>query len=721
MPESKFTFGDGRQSRKGWMHNNRILVVDDDRMIATVLRDFLRKKGLDVVSCGSAEEALTELPSAEVAIAIVDIVLPGMNGLGLLAAIKKRWPDTEVIIMTGQASVDTAIDAIHNGAYGYLQKPFFEELEQVWVLVKRASEKRGLTQANRALLHEQELRNRKQSEAVTRLSALVDAGRAMGDFRSLQELLDFFINLAAEQLDVERASIMLLDEEAGDLRIAASRGLDDFDTTSATVRLGEGISGTVAKTGEPIVVTDATREPKAIRKDNPGMAPAFVCAPIVLSIPIKSGKKVLGVINATNKRSNTPFDDNDMSYLSSLCGQVAVAIERTRHFEELQRAYDTLKSTQAQLVATERLKALGQMAAGVAHDLNNALAVILGTAQMALRRPHGSPELVKELRGSLETIDGVAQQAAEAIRRIQDYTRIRKDSGRAAVNLNAVVNEAIEMTRPKWKEEAEARGRSIRVQFTPSDLPPIWATLYELTQVVGNMIFNAVEAMPTGGTLTFRTFADCRRVVLEVADTGIGMSDQTRKRLFEPFFTTKTNGQGLGTSIVFGIVSRHEGEITVESQEGKGTTFRVAFPALDDAPANAGRLHALAPASGRAARILLVDDDDLVRDMLQTALSSAGHHVSASPDGAHALSAFARDRFDLVITDLSLPGMSGFDIARGVKRAGPDIPVVLLSGWAIQQDSQEVRAAGVDFVLGKPCTIDALLRTVRLAIEPVAT
>ena len=714
MPESKFRL-------VGWMPNDRILVVDDDRMIATVLRDFLRKKGCDVVSCGSAEEALIALPSAEVAIAIVDIVLPGMNGLELLATMKTRWPDTEVIIMTSRASVDTAIDAIHNGAYGYLRKPFFEELEQVWVLVERASEKRGLTKANRALVQEQELRNRKQSEAVTRLSALVDAGRAMGDFRSLQELLDFFINLAAEQLDVERASIMLLDEESGDLTIAASRGLDDFDTTEAHVRLGEGISGTVAKTGEPIVVTDATREPKAIRKDNPGMAPAFVCAPIVLSIPIKSGKKVLGVINATNKRSNTPFDDNDMSYLSSLCGQVAVAIERTRHFEELQRAYNTLKSTQAQLVATERLKALGQMAAGVAHDLNNALAVILGTAQTALRRPHGSPELVKELRGSLETIDGVAQQAAEAIRRIQDYTRIRKDSGRAAVNLNAVVNEAIEMTRPKWKEEAEARGRSIRVQFTPSDLPPIWATLYELTQVVGNMIFNAVEAMPTGGTLTFRTFADGSRVVLEVADTGIGMSEQTRKRLFEPFFTTKTNGQGLGTSIVYGIVSRHEGEITVESQEGQGTTFRVAFPALESAPANAGHLDALAPGSCRAARILLVDDDDLVRDMLETALSLAGHQVSASADGTHALSALARDRFDLVITDLSLPGMSGFDIARGVKRAGPAIPVVLLSGWAIQQDSQEVRAAGVDFVLGKPCTIDALLRTVRLAIEPVTT
>jgi signal transduction histidine kinase len=522
----------------------------------------------------------------------------------------------------------------------------------------------------------------------------------MGDFRSLPELLNFFINLAADQLDVERASIMLLDEDAGNLTIVASRGLD-FDTNDACVRLGEGISGCVAKTGEPMVVTDA--------------------APIALSVPIKSGKKVLGVINATNKRSNAPFDDHDMSYLSSLCGQVAVAIERTRHFEELQRAYDTLKSTQAQLVATERLKALGQMAAGVAHDLNNALAVILGTAQMALRRPHGSPELVKEFRGALETIDGVAQQAAEAIRRIQDYTRIRKDSGRASVNLNAVVNEAIEMTRPKWKEEAEARGRSIRVQFTPSDLPPIWATLYELTQVVGNLIFNAVEAMPAGGTLTFRTFADGNRVALEVADTGLGMSEQTRKRLFEPFYTTKTNGQGLGTSIVYGIVSRHDGTIDVQSREGKGTTFRITFPALLEAPAVAEPVVASVPAGGRSVRILLVDDDDLVRDMLQTALSSAGHDVSASADGAHALAALARERFDLVITDLSLPGMSGFDIARGVKRAGPEIPVVLLSGWAIQQDSQEVRAAGVDFVLGKPCTIDALLRTVRSAIEPVAT
>jgi signal transduction histidine kinase/DNA-binding response OmpR family regulator len=698
------------------MTDNRVLLVDDESTIAAVVRGLLVDEGCDVIECGSAEEALAKLEGSGVAVALVDIVLPGMNGLGLLAEIKKKWPDVEVVIMTSHASIESAIEAMHSGAYGYIRKPF-EDIEQVWVVVEKALEKRRLALENRELLRDQELRNHRQSEAVMRLSALIVAGRAMGDFRSLQELLDFFIGLVTEQLDVERASIMLVDEEAGDMAIAASRGLAGFDPAEARVRIGDGIAGTVALTGEPIVVADVATEPKAIYKHDPEMGPAFVSAPIALSIPIKSGKKVLGVINATNKRSKAPFDEQDLSYLSSLCGQVAMAIERTRHFEELQRAYDSLKSTQEQLVATERLKALGQMAAGVAHDLNNALAVILGTAQMALRRIPEGLKLDKDLRESLEMIDRVAQQGAEAIRRIQDYTRIRKDTGRTPVDLNAVVADAIEMTRPKWKEEAEAQGRGIRVEFMPGELPEIWATRYELTQVVGNLIFNAVEAMPSGGTLGFRTFAEDDSVVIEVEDTGIGMSEETKARFFEPFYTTKPNGQGLGTSIVYGIVTRHQGKISVTSEEGRGTTVRIAFPVVMKEPVANEPLLPIGASAGKSARILLVEDDDNVRDMLEKAMLAAGHDVSTSNEGEKALSMLKQTRFDLVITDLSLPGMSGFDIARNVKTIDPHVPVVLLSGWAIQQDSSEARNAGIDYVLGKPCTIDALLGLVQNALR----
>jgi len=167
---------------------------------------------------------------------------------------------------------------------------------------------------------------------------------------------------------------------------------------------------------------------------------------------------------------------------------------------------------------------------------------------------------------------------------------------------------------------------------------------------------------------------------------------------------------------VYGIVSRHQGEISVISEEGCGATFRIAFPVYEPVPAVQGGSETDAPECRRA-RVLLVDDEDLVREMFQSALATAGHHVRASATGAEALSLFTQERFDIVITDLSLPGMSGFEIAHRVKSIEPRTPVVLLSGWAIQQDSVEARDAGVDVVLEKPCTLEVLLGTVQTALR----
>jgi CheY-like chemotaxis protein len=267
----------------------------------------------------------------------------------------------------------------------------------------------------------------------------------------------------------------------------------------------------------------------------------------------------------------------------------------------------------------------------------------------------------------------------------------------------------------------------------------------ELTQVFSNLILNAVEAMPRGGRLRLSTRVEGSWVVAEVADTGVGMTEEVRARVFEPFFTTKEQGQGLGASIIYGIVTRHGGRIGVESEEGKGTTFTVSFPLAESAgfepvPSEAPRAEAAippapvapavaprAPVPDRAAparapgaprpgaRILVIDDEEQNREMFRELLVDAGNQVITAADGREGLRAAAQSQPDIVITDLSMPGMSGWEVTREIKKRNPATRVVLISGWAVQQSQAEVRDSGVDFVVAKPCPLERLLQVVEEA------
>jgi signal transduction histidine kinase/DNA-binding response OmpR family regulator len=691
-----------------------ILIVDDDVTLANMLQEVLADKGHGVKVSNNAHDALRIVESDHIGLALVDLVLPELGGLEVLSRIKTMAPDIEVVMMTAHASVESAVQAIQKGAFYYLQKPF-EDIDEVWITVQRALERRQLSIRNRSLLQEQEERNRELSAAVTRLSSLIDAGRAMSEYHTLPELLDFFINLVAEELKVSRASLMLLDPKEGVLRIAASQGMSGVDIANVQVKLGEGIAGIVAKTGEPYLVTDTAGDP-AFKVNYPHLSESFISAPVVLSIPIKYREKVLGVINVTNRQSGTPLGKEDLRYLTGLAGQVAVAIDRAKHFEDLEAAYQSLKAAQEQLVFSERLKAIGQMAAGVAHDFNNALSIILGKTQLALHQMEKGNFNVEKIKSDLTTIEKVSLQGAEAIKRVQEFTRIRKDLPHSAVNLNTVIRDSLEMTRPKWKAECDAQGRLIDIKLDLAETALVAGNIYELTQVVGNLIFNAVEAMPEGGTLTFKTLNEAGRVLLEVTDTGEGMDEEACERLFEPFYTTKNTGQGLGTSIIYGIIGRHGGEITVSSHQGEGTTFRVMLPRFWKEDGSDIETKKEEQEVIRSARILLVEDDKLVMETYREALTAGGHDVVTAETGRQALSLLDKMKFDLIITDLSMPGITGFEVAKGVKRVAPEIPVVLLSGLSVQQKENRVQEAGIDFVLAKPCVLTDLLQTVRDAL-----
>ncbi len=691
---------------------NRVLVVDDEETIRHILLNVLEENACETREAGSAEEALAHLPGFVPAVALLDIVLPGMNGLDLLAEIKRMSPDTEVIMITSHASAESALRALKEGAYAYLRKPF-EDLDEIWIAVQRALERRALTQRNRALLREQDERNRNLSSGV----AMSAASLATGDSRAYGELLEFFMDMVTSELNVDAACLMLVDEPTGTLRIAASRGLPTDGLRSASVRLGEGVSGSVAASGEPFLAPGARRKGVPRRATPPHPSEGFFPSPIALCVAIKADQRTLGVFSVGRRRTGKPFGEDDAAHLSALGNQLAVAVEGAWRADQLQRAYESLKSAQEQLVFSERIKAIGQMAGGVAHDFNNALGVILARAQFMRENLERETTDRGKLRADLDTIIKTALKGAQTIRRIQDYTRVRKDAPQTPVDINAAIKDALEISRPKWKEEAEARGTRIEIRTDLSSVPNVTGNVYELTQVLENLIFNAVEAMPGGGRICLATRGEAGGVVVEMSDTGIGMDEATRKRLFEPFFTTKEYGQGLGSSIVYGIIQRHKGSIVVRSSPGQGTTFTIALPPYVPLARSDAHPEQISRAPVRSARVLFVDDEPAVRDAYAEALRTDGHDVVTASHGEEALSLFQKGTFDLVLTDLSMGGMSGFEVARRARTINPAVPVVLLTGWVIDRGDERVRNAGIASVLIKPCPLEDLCSAVQEALR----
>jgi CheY-like chemotaxis protein len=268
------------------------------------------------------------------------------------------------------------------------------------------------------------------------------------------------------------------------------------------------------------------------------------------------------------------------------------------------------------------------------------------------------------------------------------------------VDLNQAIKDALAITEARWKDESNLAGATIEVTTDFGTISPVMGNISELREVLTNIIFNAVEAMPKGGRLTFTTEEGEGWVTASVSDTGIGMSDDVRARLFDPFFTTKgVKGTGLGLSVTYGIIKAHKGEINVNSHPGQGTTMVIRLPIpskLRPAP------QPKAVPSAKPGRILIVDDDGVVRDLLSDILRAEGHTVVPASTGREGLRLFRQGAFDLVLTDLGMPEFSGWEVAAAIKAIAPRTPVALVTGWGITLDRAKLKEAGIDLVLNKP-------------------
>jgi len=446
-----------------------------------------------------------------------------------------------------------------------------------------------------------------------------------------------------------------------------------------------------------------------------------------VAAPLIIGGNVFGILMAV-RREIDGVSSAEVGFLQVLSEQVSLAAYQIKLYQELQKAYNDLRQTQQQVIQQERLRALGQMASGVAHDFNNALASILGFSEILLMRPDNLDDKEKTTR-YLQIINTSAKDAANVVSRLREFYRHRgPDEAFLSANLNQLIEQAILLTQPRWKDQALSNGMTITIETNLQPIPLLTCNAAELREVLTNLIFNAVDAIgekrkgqlaiqSASETITIRTRRENGRVVLEVSDTGIGMTEEVRQRCLEPFFSTKgERGTGLGLSMVFGITQRHGGTIDIESEVGRGTTVIISLPVRTEQQLTASSQEAKVPS--RSLHVLVVDDEPLVRELLTEYLVGDGHTVETATNGREGLEKFSAGQFNLVVTDRAMPEMSGDQLAVAIKQISPTTPVVLLTGFGDLMKEAGEHPAGVDAIMRKPITLtefhEALAKVIRV-------
>ena len=555
----------------------------------------------------------------------------------------------------------------------------------------------------------------KESEArirsqLARLDLLNRITRAIGERQDLESVFQVVIRRLEEDLPVDFACVCLYDPVSAELSVS-NVGIRGGVLASAialprktVIPIDEnGLSRCVSGT---LVYEPELGEARAAfpRQLVAGGLHSLVAVPLV----VDSG--IFGALLVA-RREPGAFSSGECEFLRQLGEQVALAAHQTQLHGALQAAYDDLRVTQQAVMQQERLRALGQMASGIAHDINNAISPVMIYTDSLLEREEG---LSPRARKYLETINRAIGDVAHTVARMREFYRQRESQAVfEPVDLSEMVRQVIDLTRARWYDMPLQRGQSIQVETDlADDAPRIPAVPSEIREALINLVFNAVDSMPDGGRLTLRTRCvpgtgpGAGRVWLEVADTGIGMDEETRRRCLEPFFTTKgERGTGLGLAMVYGVVQRHQADLAIDSARGVGTTMRMGFRIADLARVADPPARAREEAAPR--RILAVDDDPLILRSLSDALEAEGHAVTVANGGQAGIDAFVEalrrgSPFEAVLTDLGMPHVDGRKVASAIKEASPSTPVILLTGWGQRLVSEGDVPAHVDVVLSKP-------------------
>ncbi len=541
---------------------------------------------------------------------------------------------------------------------------------------------------------------------LERLNLLGQITRAIAERQDLRSIFQVVIRSLEESLPIDFGCVCLYDPHAAEVVVncvgVRSEALAMELAMTQQAHIGIDQNGLSQCVRGHLVYEQDVRQidfPFPQRLARSGLR-AFVAAPLLFE------SQVFGILVAARREPHS-FSSAECEFLQQLSEHVALASHQSEVYSALQQAYDDLRQTQQAVMQQERLRALGQMASGVAHDINNAISPVALYTEMLLEQ---ETNLSKRTREYLETTQRAIGDVAHTVARMREFYRQQESQlVLSPVDLSILVQQVIDLSRARWFDMPQQRGIVVNLQLELGPtLPQIAGIESEIREALINLVFNAVDAMPEGGTLTIRTkkAANSSSVDVEVADTGIGMDEATQRRCLEPFFTTKgERGTGLGLAMVYGVTRRHNADIEMESAIGAGTTIRLRFPV---AVLSASDAQSPVPeAMPSRLRILSVDDDPLLIKSLRDALEADGHAVVTANGGQEGIDTFRaaeqrNEHFAVVITDLGMPHVDGRKVATAIKGDSPSTPVILLTGWGQRLVAEGDVPANVDRVLNKP-------------------
>jgi signal transduction histidine kinase/CheY-like chemotaxis protein len=528
------------------MAREQVLVIDEKKdAVQLITESVLRPHGYSYIVANNGEEGFRLALEKEPDLIITDLRTPKMSGLEILEALQAEGRDIPVILMSLYGSEETAVQAFRLGAKDYVIKPF--KVRAMLEAIDHAlAEKRLMSKGMRDV--DQQLERR-----VKELNILYGVGKSVTSLLDLEKVLNRIVEAAVFVTGAEEGSLLLVDKDTGELYLRAARNL-----------------------GEKFArILQSTQDEETLKVKTGYLVKSLV------NVPLKAKNEVIGVLTVNNKISSNPFTDNDVHLLSALADYATIAIvnaqlyEETKHWsEELERKVEErtqeLRAAQEQLLQSEKLASIGQLAAGVAHEINNPMGVILGFAQGILKT------LPKDnsLRKPLSTIERESLRCKRIVQNLLDFAR-HSESTPHLTNINELINTSCELV----EHQISLQNVKLVKNYDPA-LPPIMTDPNQLQQVFINIMLNAYQAMPDGGTLHITTRTVGSELQVTFADMGTGIPPEKIQNIFDPFFTTKEVGEGtgLGLSVSYGIVKAHGGNIGVESQVGKGTAFVIKLP-----------------------------------------------------------------------------------------------------------------------------------------------
>ncbi|MFI5322235.1 MAG: response regulator [Thermodesulfobacteriota bacterium] len=623
------------------MPNTRkqVLVVDDEQLILKIISDILTKEGYEVIVANSCEKAAEYLRSSNFNVVLSDIKMPVKSGIDLLEEIKKKDPNIPVILMTGFASLETAVEAVQNGAFDYLIKPLdYGKLKNV---IEHAADRYELYRENTRLLSD-------LKELNTNLELKVKERN-----RQLENTLNSTIE-----------SIITTDRNLT-IQTANPKSSEIFGRNCVGEKLSKLFQGINFDTIIPKILSDPSYSTKhEVRNDS--MYLEVTLSPLIDF----ETKEIFGVIAATEDITEK-------------------------------------KKLEAQLIHSAKMSGVGQLAAGVAHEFNNILSGIIGYTSLALTRQ----DLVS-VRKDLKVIEIASDRAVEIVNKLLSFSRQKGEKFQVG-QIESVIDDALGLVEHTFETEG------IRILRSYEKVPAIRMNLGELQQVFLNLAINSKHAMPNGGAIAISTKLIDNYVRVDFSDTGVGITHENLPRIFEPFFTTKSSegtktGTGLGLSVIYAIIERHGGRIDVSSEIDKGTTFTILLPniqSVSKAPiaelaqnVQNGKVIELR----RKGNVLIIDDEEFIRDIVSECLSSTGHNVMTAGSSDMAIELIKKHHFDITFLDFSMPNKSGLELLREIRGIDPNSTVVIISSRPEEQLPDELADEGAYHIIKKPFSVDQI-------------